>query len=58
VLFFLPLIVLFFSSHWFRTRIVFIVASWYLFMAVFMGMTQGAFVASISKAFSVVTSSD
>jgi hypothetical protein len=57
-LFFLPLVVLFFSSHWFRTRVVFIVAFWFIFMGVFMGMTQGAITASISKAFSVVNRPD
>lgn len=56
VLFPTLLMLLFCASRWFRTRVVFIVPCWLLFLNVFFGMTQGAITSAISKAFSAVTS--
>lgn len=56
VLFPTLLMLLFCASRWFRTRVVFIVPCWLLFLNVFFGMTQGALTSAISKAFSAVTS--
>lgn len=54
--FFASLIFLFCASHWFRTRIIFIVPFWFIFMYTCLGMTQGSLTAAVSKAFSAVTS--
>jgi hypothetical protein len=56
VLFPTLLMLLFCASRWFRTRVVFIVPCWFLFMNTFLGITQGALTSAISKAFSAVTS--
>lgn len=56
VLFPTLLMLLFCASRWFRTRVVFIVPCWLLFLNVFFGTTQGALTSAISKAFSAATS--
>lgn len=50
-----PLVVLLFSSRWFRSRVAFMLFAWFLsliLLNLLLGMTQGAYVSAISKAFS------
>jgi hypothetical protein len=50
-----PLVLLLFSSRWFRSRVAFMLFAWFLslmLLNLLLGMTQGAFVSAISKAFS------
>lgn len=52
----LTLLILVFVSSWLRNRILIVVPFWLILLNLTCDMTQGALTASVTKAFSIVTS--